>query len=110
MSYPWHSIWFNTGSNVLVRRALLQQELYDAYLEALRQTAEEAGGAGGWLEQELDLAYTQILSAAYEDAKKPQDNPEFEAAVAATREFIQRRRDLVLEQIAAVRGSVGGTQ
>ncbi|MCI0625321.1 MAG: CotH kinase family protein [Acidobacteria bacterium] len=106
----WHSIWFNTGSNVLIKRALSHPVLYDAYLDALQQTTEEAGGAGGWLEQELDRGYTQILLAAYEDSRKPQDNLQFEAAVAATREFIQSRRDRVLEQIAAARESVGGRQ
>lgn len=110
LSYPWHSIWFNTDSNVLVRRALAHQETYEAYLDALWQAAENAGGAGGWLEQELDRAYTQILLAVYEDPRKPQDNAEFEAAVAATREFTQRRHDLVLEQLAAARGSLGGRQ
>jgi hypothetical protein len=110
LSYPWHSIWFNTDSNVLVRRALTHQETYEAYLDALWQAAENAGGAGGWLEQELDRAYTQILLAVYEDPRKPQDNAEFEAAVTATREFTQRRRDLVLEQLAAARGSLGGRQ
>jgi len=110
LSYPWHSIWFNTGSNVLVRRALAHPQTYETYLDALSQTAEHAGSAGGWLEQELDRAYTQILLAAYEDPRKPQGNAGFEAAVAATRDFIQRRSDLVLEQLAAARGSLGGGQ
>ena len=55
---PGQSIGFNTDSNVLTRRALFQRELYESYLDSLQQTAKEAEG---WLEQELEHAYLQIL-------------------------------------------------
>lgn len=97
---PGHSIWFNTDSNVLTRRVLSQRELYESYLDALQQTAKEAEG---WLEEELDRAYVQILIAVYEDSRKPANNEEFEAAVAEVRNFVRARGACVLDAIERAR-------
>ena len=97
---PGQSIGFNTDSNVLTRRALSQPELYESYLDSLQQTAKEAEGA---LEQELERAYLQILTAVYEDTQKPVDNDQFEAAVAEIRDFLRLRGACVLDGIAGAR-------
>jgi spore coat protein CotH len=97
---PGQSIWFNTDSNVLTRRALSQRRLYESYLDSLQQTALEAEG---WLEQELEHAYLQMLPAVYEDTKKPVDNEQFEAAVAEVRNFLRLRGACVLKGIEEAR-------
>jgi CotH kinase protein len=97
---PGHSIWFNTDSNVLTRRVLSQRELYESYLDALQQTAKEAEG---WLEEELERAYLQIQTAAYEDPRKSVDNEQFEAAVAEVRNFVRLRGAYVLDAIERAR-------
>ena len=97
---PVQSIGFNTDSNVLTRRALSQRELYASYLDSLQQTAQEAEG---WLEQELEHAYLQILTAVYEDTQKPVDNEQFEAAVDEVRNFLRWRGARVLDGIEGAR-------
>ena len=97
---PMQSIWFNTDANVLTRRALSQRELYESYLDALQQTAKEAQG---WLEEDLEHAYLQILTAVYEDSRKPGNNEQFEAAVAEVRNFVRERGACVLDAIERAR-------
>jgi hypothetical protein len=97
---PGQPIWFNTDSNVLTKRALSQRELYESYLDSLQQTGQEAEG---WLENELEYAYFQIVTAVYEDPRKPVDNEQFEAAVAEVRNFLRARGPFVLNQIELAR-------
>jgi CotH protein len=97
---PGQSIWFNTDSNVLMRRALSQHELRESYLDALQQIAKEAEG---WLEEKLECAYLQILIAVYEDPRKSMDNEQFEAAVAEVRNFVRLRGALVLDAVERAR-------
>lgn len=96
---PGHSIWYNLDSNVLTSRILKYPEFSAAYQEALRMTALEAGGTGGWLEQELERAYSQMRAAALEDSLKPVTNEEFENSVEAARGFVRSRRDFVISQV-----------
>jgi len=100
---PQHSIWHQVDLNVLTLRALSYPELYDGYLDALRRTALEAGGTGGWLDNVLEWFYAQIRLAALEDPFKPASNEEFENAVNATREYIRQRYDFVLSQVGPQR-------
>jgi spore coat protein CotH len=97
---PGQSIGFNTDSNVLTKRALSQRELCDSYLDSLQQTAN---AAEGWLGQELEHAYLQIIGAVYEDPRKPVDNERFEAAVAEVRNFLRVRGACVLDEVERAR-------
>ncbi|OFV98387.1 MAG: hypothetical protein A3H28_02510 [Acidobacteria bacterium RIFCSPLOWO2_02_FULL_61_28] len=96
---PQHSLWYQTDENVLTRRLLQYPEFYAAYQEALRRTALEAGGVGGWLEQELMRAYAQIRFAALEDPFKTADNAAFENGVREAREFVRARKEYVISQV-----------
>jgi uncharacterized protein (TIGR03437 family) len=93
-----HSIWYNIDTNVLTRRLLATDAGRRIYLQALQRTALEAGGSGGWMEQELNRAYQQIRDSAYADPSKPFSNQEFEAAVLRVRSFVQNRTTSVLSQ------------
>jgi spore coat protein H len=97
---PGQSIWFNTDTNVLMRRTLSQREFQESYLDSLQRTAKEAEG---WLEEELEHAYLQIQTAVYEDSRKPSDNEQFEAAVAGVRNFVRLRGALVLDAVERAR-------
>lgn len=98
---PEHSIWYNVGQNVLVRRLLAVPEMKSAYLGALWLCAKTAGGAGGWLEGEAVRLYNQIRTAARQDALKPQSNDEFETAVNALLWFIRERELFVQDRLRA---------
>jgi len=106
---PDHDIFWNVKENVLVRRALQSPELRQAYLEALVRAAALAGGAGGWLDQEVERQYQQIRAAAREDVHKqcsttldsPQrtcTNEEFEEAVDWLRLFARERGQFVWKE------------
>lgn len=94
-----HSIWHNADLNVLTRRIFQYPELSAVYQNAQRMTSLEAGGAGGWLEQELDRAYTQMHQAALDDTLKPFDNETFENNVEDVRNFVHWRQDYVISQV-----------
>lgn len=98
-SRPEHPIAFNLSSNVLVRRLMASPEMARDYLEALRATALQAEGPGGWLEQQLDRAYLQIRAAAHEDTIKGYSGQDFEDQVALVREFVRTRPELVLRAV-----------
>ena len=97
---PGQSIWFNTDSNVLTRRALSQRELSGILSGFAATNAREAEG---WLERELEHAYLQIQTAVYEDSRKPVDNEQFERAVAEVRNFVSLRGACVLDAIERAR-------
>ncbi|MEX2261061.1 MAG: CotH kinase family protein [Bryobacteraceae bacterium] len=98
---PHYPIFQRFDDNVLARRAIAIPEFRQAYLDALSTAAHTAGGAGGWLEQEIERYYTQVREAALADPFKPNSNEEFEAAVEFLREFVRFRFDFVLAAIAA---------
>ncbi|MGH9628682.1 MAG: CotH kinase family protein, partial [Bryobacteraceae bacterium] len=106
-----HYVLYNLDQNVLVRRMMEVPELRQAYFDGLRDAGEVAGGAGGWLEQEIDRIYWQIRAAALEDPVKqcvaPDGgmmdctNEQFEGEVSHLRTFAQQRRRSVLAQLSA---------
>jgi uncharacterized protein (TIGR03437 family) len=105
-------ILLNVDKIVLMRRAMAVPELRAAYLEALLKSAAWAGGADGWLEQELVRQYSQIREAARADPVKqcPSElfgpmhtcsNEEFENEVIRVRNFLHQRDEIVRRQVAA---------
>jgi hypothetical protein len=103
----------NVNTNVLSRRALAVPELLAVYRDTLSTAADAAGGAGGWLEQEIVKEYEQIRQAAYEDSKKlcdpgatgglrPCSNDQFDAEVAYMIQFAQQRAATVRAQLDAL--------
>src|SRR6185436_11510160 len=68
-SLDW-PILHNVNTDVLSVRALAIPELMAKYRGYLQQAADLAGGAGGWLEQEITKVYQQIRQAAYDDKIK----------------------------------------
>jgi hypothetical protein len=103
----------NVATNVLSRRALAVPELLSVYRDTLRLAADAAGGAGGWLEQEIVKEYAQIRQAAYDDHNKLCDpgatgslrscsNEQFDAEVAYMIQFAQQRAAIVRAQLNAL--------
>jgi len=111
-AFEWaeRPILHNTTENVLMRRALSGGDLRRAYLEAILKSAILAGGADGWLEQEVARMNNLIRQAAHEDTKKqcPTEgvlhscsNQQFDAETARLRTFARERGNFVLAQVAA---------
>jgi spore coat protein CotH len=109
-SLEW-PIFRHIETNVLATKAFAVPELRGVYLETLRQSAEVAGGRGGWLEQEILNDYEQIHEAALEDPFKPCystegslancSNEQFEAEVRFLIRFARVRSLDVLQQLNA---------
>ena len=121
--WAWdYGIWTNVETNALMRRALNERPLQDAYLQALRRCAElalrqpePAGDATpaasrrrstgeelpqpGWLERQISVAYSQIREIAEADAAKPFSNDRFEDEVSKVLEFARSRPAYVLHEI-----------
>lgn len=105
----FHPIFWDRR-NILIRRALTFPELRAAYMQLLAKAAILAGGAGGWLDQEVEREYAQIRDAALTDPNKqclsqtgglkPCSNQEFEAAVESLRQFARVRSAVVRQQLA----------
>ncbi|MBI2816499.1 MAG: CotH kinase family protein [Acidobacteria bacterium] len=93
------SLWFGVDTNVLTRRICEYPEITAAYQDAARMVALEAGGSGGWLDEELNRFYALIYQAAVEDPVKPVDNAAFEEAVNAVREFVHGRKEYVIAHV-----------
>jgi hypothetical protein len=101
----------NMTSNLLYRRALTAApDLMAIYKNAMLLAADTAGGAGGWLEQEIMKIYQQIRQAVYDDTLKlcdqtasgylhPCSNDEFEADVARLIQFADQRADQMRSQV-----------
>ena len=105
-------ILHNVETNVFSKRALAIPELLNTYRDALQKAADLAGGAGGWLEQEIAFAYNQVRQAAYEDKNKQCDpavsgtlrscsNDEFDANVNFMLQFARNRSKLVQAELAS---------
>jgi spore coat protein H len=115
------SVWHNTTQNVLMRRTLEVPGMMQTYTDAIRRASASAGGAGGWMEQEIRRIYGLVRTAAYEDPNKlcdpghtgalrPCTNEQFEAEVASMIQFAQQRGAVVTSQIEAVVGPVPVSQ
>jgi spore coat protein CotH len=110
-SLEW-PIFHHIDTNVLATKAFAVPELRTVYLQTLRQSAELAGGNGGWLEQEILNDYNQIHEAALADPFKQCyappaqsltncSNEQFEAEVAFLIRLARLRSRDVLEQLNA---------
>ena len=98
----------SASQNVLIRRAMNTAAARNAYLDTLRNVAVVAGANGGWLESEITRIYSQIRSAAYEDAQKmcfdgltqrSCSNSDFEAEVSANLDFARRRSGFAISRL-----------
>jgi spore coat protein CotH len=94
------------GGNVLVRRLLSMPEMLICYLDALDRVAELAGGPEGWLEKEVNRAYSQISRAAMEDHLRPYTAAYFEENVDGLRAFAFDRARQVEEQTGDARAAM----
>lgn len=110
------SVWKNAAENVLMRRTLAVPGMQAVYVDALKRTIAAAGGAGGWMEQEIARAYALIRDAAYQDPNKqcdpghtgglrPCTNEEFDAEVSFMTQFARQRGAVVSAEILAVVGA-----
>lgn len=110
----WSQDWdilHNFSSFVLTIRAMsIAPDLMALYESALQQAAAIAGGAGGWMEQEITKEYQQIRQAAYLDTLKLQDpgatgflrpasNADFDAENQYMIQFARTRSDLVTSEL-----------
>jgi hypothetical protein len=103
------SVWANTQTNVLIRRSLEVEEVRSAFVNALLESADFDGGAGGWLEREIARAYMQIHRAVLEDPKKPCYRPDFsfgscsnehfEDSVVSMLQFARERAHVVRHEV-----------
>ncbi len=110
-SLDWN-IMHNFTTNVLTSRALaVAPDLLAIYRNTLRQASDVAGGAGGWLEQEITKEYQQIRQAAYDDNLKlcdpgatgslrPCTNDQFDAEALFMIQFARQRAADVRAQLA----------
>jgi uncharacterized protein (TIGR03437 family) len=118
-TFDWerHPIFEGVGQNVLARRAMQVPALRDAYLQALVKAAGLAGGAGGWMEREIERYYALVGDMARMDPHKQcvQDGvmytcgaAEFELAVDHVRRFARARSGFVLSEVAGYAASFEG--
>jgi hypothetical protein len=98
----------NIFENVLARRIMDRPEWRGQYLNALLRAAAIAGGAGGWLSQELERLSGVIRESASTDPHKqcmgsdgamgPCSAADFEAGVNHLREFLALRAGFVFAE------------
>jgi hypothetical protein len=81
------SVWANTQTNVLTRRALEVEQVRSAFVDALLDSTDFAGDAGGWLEREITRAYGQIRGAVLQDSKKLCYRPDFSFGSCSNEQF-----------------------
>jgi spore coat protein CotH len=98
-SGPDRPLFRRVDENVLARRTLAVPEFRTLYLETLARAAEAAGGAGGWLQSEVDRIYLQIRDAAIEDTFKPAVNEEFEGSINYLKYFVPERQTFVQTEL-----------
>lgn len=96
---PTFSILTRSDENVIFRRALNVPALRSLYLQVLADCAR-AAATDGWLEGEINRTVGLIDAVAREDPRKRFSNEEFDAAVAAVRDFARIRPDFVLRAVA----------
>ncbi|MCX6633546.1 MAG: CotH kinase family protein [Acidobacteria bacterium] len=112
LAFSWdrHSITDGVDANVLARRAMQVPRLRNAYLEALNKAAELAGGAGGWMEAEVERFYALIGDMARHDPHKQCSDggemsscgaADFEQGVESMRQFARLRAGFVISEVSA---------
>jgi spore coat protein CotH len=91
-------ILFGFEENVLSRKAIRVASLRDAYLAALRRSADHAAG---WMEGEIGRLFNMIRDAAFADPVKPYSNEQFVDAVQFLLQFARERPSNVHAQVAS---------
>jgi hypothetical protein len=100
----------NIDANVLMRRALAVPGLREFFSREVLRAAESAGGADGWMDQEIQRIYNQIGDAVRIDGLKEcvdgpcsleRSNEEFERTVEYMRRFAAERPEEVVRQLTA---------
>lgn len=69
-NHPDFPIFENANDHVLLRRALEVPRLRQLYLDTIMQVSGILGGAGGWLEQELEFEFQQVRAALDADPNR----------------------------------------
>lgn len=98
------SIFTRTDENILVRRALAYNDLFELYLRVLEETAHSVSDTG-WLSAEIERLWTLLGPSVYLDTRKPWSNAEFEAGVDYLRDFALVRPGWVLFEVALTRST-----
>jgi len=105
-----YSIWFNTNSNVLARRALAVPALRQRYMETIESAATAAGGPRGWMEQEFTRVVSLIhdsiredpyLVCMHPDGYGPCTIAEVDALVDYTYQFLRGRSAFVRAELSS---------
>jgi hypothetical protein len=100
----------NIETNVLMRRTMAIPELRTFFAGEVLRAASLAGGAGGWLDEEIARIYSLVREAALTDGLKEcpdgpcpieRSNEEFERTVEYLRRFVAERPAEVARQLAA---------
>ena len=103
------SVLAHADENELFRRAMTFPDLKERYLQALEQCARLASG-DDWLAGEIERQYALISTAARSDPRKQYSNDELDQAIEFLRQFAKLRPALVLNEVAAIRGSVSASR
>jgi hypothetical protein len=98
-SDPKYPIWQNAYTNALMSKCMTDNELRDHYLRELLRAAAIAGDRGGWLEQELMAAASQVRAAAHADATKDYPNEIYDESVDALFDFVRERGAFVRREV-----------
>lgn len=108
---PWdkdHAFWDASRSvlastdHVLMSKVLATPPLRQQFLDTL-EAATTAAVTDTWLEQAFSRSYHLIREAALADPRKPFDNDEFEAGVAALLDFARVRPAVVQAELQQLR-------
>jgi hypothetical protein len=114
------SVYHNVEFYLLTRRLLAIPSMNSAFVDVLLDSVAAAGGAGGWLAQEITKEYNLIRGAALEDpynqcygetqSIRTCSNEEFEAEVAYMMNFAEQRPAVVMRELSSNARPVAGAQ
>lgn len=93
------SPFYRVDTNVLASRLLAIPKLDRFYRDELRRIAGLAGGAGGWLEAQVQSRINELRPSYRADTKKPYPNGLQDEKLNSLIEFVQRRHTHVLRYL-----------
>jgi uncharacterized protein (TIGR03437 family) len=114
MSWDGREVLHNIPLNVLTRRAYEVPDLRKTYIETMLQAAVVAGGADGWLADEIERVYALIAEDARLDPNKrclasgrqaSCNADDFEAGVEWLRYFADHRYTKIRPELEALMGN-----